>query len=103
MRMSDWSADVCSSDLILQTGADKHPELQSLPRMIDLARTDDERKLLTLFASPSTVGRSVVAPPGLPPARVTELRRAFMSAIESPALLADVKRDRTRVVYGTSV
>lgn len=81
-----------SITLILQTGADKHPELQQLPRMIDLARTDDERQLLTLFSSPSTVGRSVVAPPGLPIERVAELRKAFMAAMADPALLADVKK-----------
>ena len=81
-----------SITLILQTGADEHRELQNLPRMIDLARNDDERQLLALFSSPSTVGRSVVAPPGLPAERVAELRKAFMAAIADPALIADVER-----------
>ena len=83
-----------SITLILQTGADKHRELQNLPRMVDLARNDDERQLLTLFASPSTVGRSVVAPPGLPAERVAELRKAFMAAIADPALIADVEKSK---------
>lgn len=81
-----------SITLILQTGADKHRELQQLPRMVDLARNDDERRLLTLFSSPSTVGRSVMAPPDLPKERTTELRKAFMAAITDPALLADVAK-----------
>src|SRR4029079_4068910 len=68
-------------NLILQTGIDKHPDLQTLPRMVDLARNDDERKLLALFSSPSTIGRSVVAPPDLPKERTAELRKAFMAAI----------------------
>jgi tripartite-type tricarboxylate transporter receptor subunit TctC len=45
-------------NLLLQTGAEKDADLENLPRMIDLARNDDERKLLELFASPSTIGRS---------------------------------------------
>lgn len=80
--------------LILQTGADKHRELQDLPRMIDLARNPEERNLLALFSSGSTVGRSVVAPPGLPAERVAELRKAFMAAIQDPALIADVERSK---------
>ena len=79
-------------NLLLQTGADAHPELPQVPRMIDLARNDDERALLQLFSSPSTVGRSVMAPPGLPPARVTELRQAFEDTLRDPALLAVVKQ-----------
>jgi len=79
-------------NLLLQTGAEKHPELPQVPRMIDLARNDAERKVLELFSSPSTIGRSVLAPPGLPKERVVELRAAFMASIKDPALLADVKK-----------
>lgn len=79
-------------NLLLQTGVDKHPELMQVPRMIDLARNDEERRVLELFSSPSTVGRSVLAPPGLPNERVVELRRAFAAALRDPALRDDVKR-----------
>jgi len=78
--------------LLLQTGADKHPELPEVPRMIDLAHNDGERAILQLFASPSTVGRSVMAPPGLPAERVRELRQAFMDSLSDPALLADLQK-----------
>ena len=79
-------------NLLVQTGAEKDPDLPQLPRMIDLARNDDERKVLEFFASPGLIGRSVIAPPGLPAERVTELRRAFMAAMKDPALLADVQK-----------
>jgi tripartite-type tricarboxylate transporter receptor subunit TctC len=79
-------------NLLLQTGADKHPELPQVPNMIDLARNDSERKVLELFSSPSTIGRSVLAPPDVPAARIVELRAAFMASIKDPALLADVKK-----------
>jgi tripartite-type tricarboxylate transporter receptor subunit TctC len=78
--------------LLLQTGAEKDAALQHVPRMIDLARNDEERKLLELFASPSLIGRSVLAPPGLPPERVAELRRAFTAAVQDPAFIADVQK-----------
>ena len=65
--------------------------------MIDLARNDDERKLLEFFSSPSLIGRSAVAPPGLPPERVAELRGAFMATMQDPRFLADVKRTRLEI------
>jgi tripartite-type tricarboxylate transporter receptor subunit TctC len=36
----------------------------------------------------------VVAPPGLPPARVAELRRAFLETMNDPALRADLERTK---------
>ena len=81
-------------NLLLQTGAEKDVDLGDLPRMIDLARNDDERKLLELFASPSTIGRSVLAPPGLPMERVDELRRAFMEMTQDRTFLEDLKKAR---------
>jgi tripartite-type tricarboxylate transporter receptor subunit TctC len=79
-------------NLLLQTGADSHPDLPHVPRMIDLAHNDDERALLQLFSSPSTVGRSVMAPPGVPLERVRELRLAFEATLRDPALLEVVKQ-----------
>jgi tripartite-type tricarboxylate transporter receptor subunit TctC len=88
---ADWLA-AKKINLLLQTGADKHPELPNVPRMIDLAKNDADRQLMELFSSPSTIGRSVVAPPGLPADRVAELRTAFMAAIKDPLLIADVEK-----------
>src|SRR5215475_9880883 len=79
-------------NLLLQTGADKHPDLPQVPRMIDLAKTDDDKVLLALFSSPSTIGRSLTAPPGVPTERVTTLREAFTATIRDPALIEEAQR-----------
>jgi tripartite-type tricarboxylate transporter receptor subunit TctC len=81
-------------NLLLQTGADKHPDLPQVPRMIDLAKSDDDRVLLALFASPSTIGRSVAAPPDVPAERVKMLRAAFTATLRDPALLEEVGKMR---------
>jgi tripartite-type tricarboxylate transporter receptor subunit TctC len=80
--------------LLLQTGIEKDADLANLPRMIDLARNDDERRLLELFASPSTIGRSVLAPPGTSMERVAELRRGFMAMTQDVTFLSDLKKAR---------
>ncbi len=79
-------------NLLLQTGADKHPELAHVPNMIDLAKTNEDKALLALFSSPSTIGRSIAAPPGVPAERVTMLREAFAATIKDPALLEEANR-----------
>jgi tripartite-type tricarboxylate transporter receptor subunit TctC len=79
-------------NLLLQTGADKHPELAHVPNMIDLAKTNEDKTLLALFSSPSTIGRSIAAPPGVPAERVAMLREAFSATIKDPALLEEAQR-----------
>jgi tripartite-type tricarboxylate transporter receptor subunit TctC len=77
---------------ILQPGAEKHPDLPNVPRMIDLAKNDDDRKLFEFFALPSLFGRSVIAPPDLPKERVRELRAAFWKMANDPKFLADAHK-----------
>jgi tripartite-type tricarboxylate transporter receptor subunit TctC len=89
-EQGDWIRDK-TINLLLQTSAVKAPDLPELPRMIDLAKDENTRQLLELFSSPSTIGRSVVAPPGVPPERVKLLRNAFMQALQDPQLIAAAK------------
>jgi tripartite-type tricarboxylate transporter receptor subunit TctC len=84
-------------NLLLQTGAEKDADLPHIPRMIDLARNDDERRLLEFFASPSRIGRSVVAPPGMPSERVEELRRAFMATMADPIFVGEVEKAKLEI------
>jgi tripartite-type tricarboxylate transporter receptor subunit TctC len=79
-------------NLLLQTGAEKNADIPQVPRMIDLAHNDEDRALLALFSTPSTIGRSVLAPPDVPPERIKILRQAFSETIKDPKFLADVKR-----------
>src|SRR5262249_47710766 len=79
-------------NLLLQTGADKHSELARVPRMIDLAKTDQDKTLLTLFSSPSTIGRSIAAPPDVPAERIKLLREAFNATLRDPALIGEARR-----------
>jgi tripartite-type tricarboxylate transporter receptor subunit TctC len=90
-ELAQWLAEKKIS-LLVQTGADKSPGTENVPRMIDLAKSDEDRALLALFSTPSTIGRSVVAPPGLPAARLAELRTAFLETLRDPALLRDAER-----------
>jgi tripartite-type tricarboxylate transporter receptor subunit TctC len=79
-------------NLILQTGIEKNRTLPDLPRMVDLAKSEDNRKVLEIFATSSVVGRSFLAPPGVPKERVDELRSAFMAMVKDADFLADIAK-----------
>ena len=87
----EWLRDK-KVNLILQTGIEKNRTLPDLPRMVDLAKTEDNRKVLEIFATSSVVGRSFVAPPGVPKERVDELRTAFMAMVKDAEFLADIAK-----------
>jgi tripartite-type tricarboxylate transporter receptor subunit TctC len=90
-ELAQWLAEKKIS-LLVQTGVDQNPGLTGVPRMIDLAKSQEDAALLSLFSTPSTIGRSVVAPPGLPAPRVAELRRAFTETLRDQAFLRDLER-----------
>jgi tripartite-type tricarboxylate transporter receptor subunit TctC len=80
-------------NLLVQTG-DRNRGLEHLPRMVDLAKTEENRKVLEIFAAPAFVGRSFVAPPNVASDRIELLRRAFDSMLKDPEFLADAKKIR---------
>jgi tripartite-type tricarboxylate transporter receptor subunit TctC len=79
-------------NLLVQYTAQRHAELRQVPAVVDLATTEDQRQILTLYVSGSEIGRAIVAPPGVPPDVIASLRMAFTQAMHDPALLQEVQR-----------
>ena len=65
--------DEKKANIIVQWGATRHPELPEVPSMVELGRTPDDRAVLALYASATEIGKSIVAPPGVPADRVMAL------------------------------
>jgi tripartite-type tricarboxylate transporter receptor subunit TctC len=87
----DWIAEQ-NLRVIYQASLERDPELPQVPTVAQLARTEDERRIFRFFSSYTVVGRSIVAPPGLPDARVATLRAAFDATVADPDFLAAAKR-----------
>jgi tripartite-type tricarboxylate transporter receptor subunit TctC len=87
---ADWLRDH-RINILLQTGLDRATDLPDVPRVVDLAKTDEQRQILELFSQSERVGRSLVAPPDAPKERVAELRAAFSATMHDPDFLAEVK------------
>jgi tripartite-type tricarboxylate transporter receptor subunit TctC len=70
----------------------RSPELKNVPTAIELMTNDADRKLMAFALSSAEVGRSFLAPPGVPADRVQALRTAFNATMKDPDLLAEVQK-----------
>ena len=79
-------------NILVQFTETRHKELPDVPAMVELGVTDEDKRVLALYASGATVGRSIIAPPGVPADRVAALRAGFDAMLEDPAFLGEIER-----------
>jgi tripartite-type tricarboxylate transporter receptor subunit TctC len=87
----DWFAEKKIS-ILYTLGLARDARAPDAPTIVELVDSDRDKKVMTLLASTSTIGRALAAPPGLPPERVAILRQAFDAMVKDPAFVADAKR-----------
>jgi tripartite-type tricarboxylate transporter receptor subunit TctC len=84
--------------VVLQLAPKAHPDLPGVPLAIDLAKTEEGRRILEVAVhADSAVVRSVTLPPGTPKERVQLLRRAFQATLRDPAFLAEAEKARLEI------
>ena len=83
--------------ILLQMSTAKHPDLPDVPFVMDLAKTDKDRKVLELIFARQAWGRPFVAPPGLPADRAKALQTAFMATMKDADFLADAKKQKLEI------
>ena len=74
---------------LIQMTLIRHPDLANVPRMIDLATSDDVRSVFELISITSEIGRPILTAPDVPSDRVAALRKAFDDMMQDPEFLAD--------------
>ena len=67
-------------------------DLAGVPTVLQLARNDNDRALFRFFWLYTVIGRSIVAPPGVPAARLAALRAGFEATVADPAFIADAAK-----------
>jgi hypothetical protein len=92
----DWIPDR-KITLLLQSGLHNDPELPDLPNALDFAKTDADRKVIELYLTQKQVARPIIAPPGVPAARLAVLRTAFAALARDREFLADAERSGLEV------
>ena len=90
-------------NLIMQLGFEKLEDAPpEVPLVMEFAKTEDERKVLQLYFAQKQVARPVMAPPGVSPERMKELRTAFNSMVKDPEAIADAIRSGVEISATTS-
>ena len=77
--------------VLVQYALQRESDLNA-PAVVELASNPDDRALLAFYASGGEVGRSFLAPPGVPADRVAALRAAFDATMKDKEFIADVEK-----------
>jgi tripartite-type tricarboxylate transporter receptor subunit TctC len=83
--------------MLVQMGLTPHPDLKDVPFALDLAKSEDEKKVLELTFSKFQMSRPLFVAAEVPKDRVQALRRAFDSMMKDPELLADSVKSKIEV------
>jgi tripartite-type tricarboxylate transporter receptor subunit TctC len=87
----DWLRDK-KIFMLVQIALKRDPELADIPTMIELAKTEEDRAVMTFLSADVPIARSYVTNPGVPAERVQALRRAFDATMKDPQLLAEAAK-----------
>ena len=91
MARPDWLRDK-KINVIMQFGLEKSAELPDVPLVLDFVKNTEDRQLMELLMGTMAVARPFMAPPGVPEARATALRRAFDKTMKDEGFLAEAKQ-----------
>ncbi|HSR56237.1 MAG TPA: hypothetical protein VLN73_08335 [Alphaproteobacteria bacterium] len=78
--------------IVVQVGSKRAKGLENVPLMHELARNDEERKILEFFTTPMDMGKPYAVGPKVPAARIKALRAAFDAMTKDPVFNADAKK-----------
>ena len=92
----DWVKDK-KIHLLVQLSLEKHPDLPDVPLVMDLAKNDDQKRILKLIFTRQVMGRPFLAPPGIPADRVKALRTAFMDTLKDKDFLAAAAKAKLEI------
>ena len=81
-------------NILFQMTLKRDPLIPDVPTLIEFAKTDEQRQIVSLLATSEAIGRPLMAPAGTPIDRVTTLRLALLEAVNDPALRADAEKAR---------
>jgi tripartite-type tricarboxylate transporter receptor subunit TctC len=84
-------------NVLVQLALNKHPDLPNVPLILDLAKTPEQKQILTLVFARQALGRPYLAPPGVPQDRVDALRKAFTDTMKDKDFLAEAEKAKLEI------
>jgi len=84
----DWVSGKGAAKIVLQMGDRPDPAIPNVPLLTALAASEEERALYGFLSLERTLGRSLVAPGGVPDDRVRILRDALAAVLKDKEFVA---------------
>lgn len=72
----DWLRDKLINVLV-QYSEERHAAFPDAPAMVELGKTEEDKRILAVFGSAAEIGRSIMTPPEVPAERLAIMRKAF--------------------------
>ena len=92
----DWIRD-SKINIIFQVTETRDPSMPDVPTLLELATTDEQRRIISLLVTSEAIGRPLLAPPGVPAERVALLRKALMAAVKDADFLAEAEKSQLEI------
>jgi tripartite-type tricarboxylate transporter receptor subunit TctC len=80
--------------ILVQYGIGRSNDLPDVPTILELGRTQEDKDALRVYAIGSEIGRSLIAPPNLPPQVTETLRAAFAAVMKDPEFQSNAQNLR---------
>jgi len=77
---------------LAQAGARREKLLPDVPLLTELAKNEEQHRIMQLVSSAPALGQPYIAPPGVPADRLAILRKAFDATLRDNAFLADAEK-----------
>ena len=87
----DWVRDGKIVPLV-QIGMTRDPDLPNVPRLVDLATNDEQRRMFEFVSTDVAMERPYAAPPAIPADRLQTLRRGFEAMTKDSEFLATAQK-----------
>ena len=92
----DWIRDK-KINMVVQYGLTRHPDLPDVPTCIEIASTDEERKILGAVVNATEIGKAILSTPGVPVDRAEALRKAFVDMTHDKDFIAELENMRVEL------
>jgi tripartite-type tricarboxylate transporter receptor subunit TctC len=87
----DWLRDG-RVRVLLQIGLKRAPDLLNVPLPQDLAKTDEDKRILDIVATQRQFAYPIVLPPGVPADRVAAWQKAFLALGQDKDFMAEMDK-----------
>jgi tripartite-type tricarboxylate transporter receptor subunit TctC len=96
---TQWTDPNSGIRAILQfgNGNNRHPDFKNVPTFAELITSEEDRAILDIFETQFILLRPFIAPPGVPAARVKELREAFNKAVNDFGYIEEATKAKMEI------